>query len=117
MMAGIFAVWLIVAGIAVWVGGFPFDLCLAAAAVGIALTTGAFTRLQSSVYAVFPLTALVQRFAVLPGLLYGPPHEPLDSLVHFAQFLSSPSVLILLSLLSMTGSYLSSLRRFPCELE
>lgn len=44
MKIGIFPGWLLAAAIARWIGGFPADLCIAGASIGIGLSLAAVAR-------------------------------------------------------------------------
>jgi len=111
MNIGIIPGWLLAAVIATWIGGFPADLCLAAAAVGISLSVAAIARSRNAlVTGILPLWIIAMRYALLPMILTGGVPQCPAWLIGFFQWTVLPPVLIGLSLLSMLASYLLGMK-------
>lgn len=111
MKIGIFAAWLLAAVIAIWIGGFPADLCFAGAAVGISVSLAAAARSRNSLAAgMLPVMIIVMRYVIHPALLTGRVPQGQEWLVAFDQCMVSPAVLIVSSFLSMIATYLLGMR-------
>jgi hypothetical protein len=111
MNIGIIPGWLLAAVIAIWIGGFPADLCLAGAAVGISLSVAGVARSRNAlVTGIPPLMTIAMRYMVLPTILTGGVPQDEAWLVGSFQWSVSPRVLIGLSLLSIVASYLLGMK-------
>lgn len=107
MTIGIIPGWLLAVVIAVCVGGFPVDISLAVAAIGIGLSLAAVSRSSAALSPVIaPLAVLMSRYVLLPEFSTGMSAD-LAKYVHFMQMLSSPTALIVISFLSIFGSFIA----------
>ncbi|RQQ88742.1 hypothetical protein DF134_19430 [Burkholderia stagnalis] len=110
MKMGIIPGWLLAGVIASVIGGFPDDLCAAGAAIGIALSLAALARSSTALsMAVGPIMVLLIRYVKLPPLSSTVP-QVVAWVEHPAHALGSPPALIVISLLSIVGSYLLGLK-------
>jgi len=104
---GIIPGWLLAVVIAVCVGGFPVDISLAVAAIGIGLSLAAVSRSSAALSPVIaPLAVLMSRYVLLPEFGTGMSAD-LAKYVHVMQMLSSPTALVVISFLAIFGSVMA----------
>lgn len=106
MNIGILPVWVLAAAVAYYFGGVPDDLCAAGAAIGIGLSLVVEMRSSKALSTtLLPVMFLLMRYMILPTLSSTGP-QGASQIEHLAQVIYSSQALIVVSALSMFGSYL-----------